>query len=138
MKRNQLVRGGRPDYRDAGHKSVIRGEEIAMTAKHAQARLKAELQPMRHLWPRIEEDLVRLGVNSLEELRHREPEELFKSYCAKVGREYDLCVQDTFASLVAFAKTGEPRAWWRFTRERSFPHRGNKSTRRAVGSSVTH
>ncbi len=91
-------------------------------SKTAEARLKAELQPMRHLWPNIEADLVKLGVHSIADLRDRDAHELFSAYCAQMGREFDLCVRDTFVSLIAFAKTGEPRAWWRFTRERSFPH----------------
>jgi hypothetical protein len=106
-----------------------------MPAKKAEARLKSELLPMRHLWPRIEADLVGLGVHSLEELRDRDPEELYSTYCAQAGQAYDLCVRDTFVSLVAFAKTGEPRAWWRFTRERSFPQHGKR--RSAVGEGAT-
>ena len=106
-----------------------------MSTKKAEARLNAELQPMRHLWPGIEADLVRLGVSPLGELQNRDPEELFKAYCAQVEQEYDLCVRDTFTSLVAFAKTGEPRAWWRFTRERSFPHH-NKRASHKIGESA--
>jgi len=109
-----------------------------MTAKKAEARLKVELQPMRHLWPGIERDLIRLGVNSLEELCGRDPEELFKSYCAEARQAYDLCVRDTFTSLVAFAKTGEPRAWWRFTRDRSFRYQNNKSAPPPIDERVSH
>jgi hypothetical protein len=98
-----------------------------MPAKNAEARLKVELQQMRHLWRGVEADLVKMGVHSLEELQARDPEELYKSYCAQQGQEFDLCVRDTFISLVAFAKTGEPRAWWRFTRERSFPQRAKRT-----------
>jgi hypothetical protein len=103
-----------------------------MPASPAEARLKIELQPMRHLWRGIEADLVRLGVNSLEDLKNRDPGELFQAYCALSGKEFDLCVQDSFTSLVEFARTGEPRAWWRFTRERSFPQREKKAQRQAA------
>jgi hypothetical protein len=103
-----------------------------MPANPAEARLKIELQPMRHLWRGIEADLVRLGVNSLEDLQNRDPAELFQAYCVLSGKEFDLCVQDTFTSLVEFARTGEPRAWWRFTRERSFPQREKKGQRGAA------
>ena len=108
-----------------------------MSAKKAEARLKAELQPMRHLWPGIEADLVRLGVHSLGELQNQAPEELFKAYCTQMGQDYDPCVRDTFTSLVAFAKTGEPRAWWRFTRERSFPQHA-KGAHRPISEGSAH
>jgi hypothetical protein len=101
-----------------------------MSAKKAEVLLKTELESMRHLWAGIEGDLVRLGVNSLRELRDWEPEELFKAYCVQKGQEFDLCVRDTFTSLVEFSKTGEPRAWWRFTRERSFPKRAKHEKRK--------
>ncbi len=92
---------------------------------------------MRHLWRGIEADLVRLGVNSLEGLRDRDPGELFQAYCALSGKEFDLCVQDTFTSLVEFARTGEPRAWWRFTRARSFPQREKKPRRAAAKADLS-
>lgn len=103
-----------------------------MSAKRAVANLKVELEAMRHLWPGIEADLVHLGVNSLAELRSRDPAELFQAYCMLSGKAFDLCVQDSFTSLVQFARTGEPRAWWRFTRERSFPQREQKANRRTA------
>lgn len=106
-----------------------------MSTKRAETRLKSELQPMRHLWPGIETDLVRLGVNALEALQNREPEALFSTYCVLTGKEFDLCVQDRFTSVVEFSKTGEPRARWRFTRERSFPQ-GVKNSHHGAGKSV--
>jgi hypothetical protein len=108
-----------------------------MPANPAEARLKIELQPMRHLWRGIEADLVRLGVNALEDLKNRDPVELFQAYCVLSGKEFDLCVQDSFTSLVEFAKTGEPRAWWRFTRERSFPQRAKKAQRKAARADLS-
>ena len=92
-----------------------------MPASPAEARLKIELQPMRHLWRGIEADLVRLGVNSLEDLKNRDPGELFQAYCALSGKEFDLCVQDSFTSLVEFAQglvAFHPRAVFSATREK--------------------
>ncbi len=92
---------------------------------------------MRHLWSGIEADLVRLGVDSLAALQDKDPEELFQAYCVLSGKEFDLCVQDTFTSLVEFAKTGEAKAWWRFTRERSFPQREKKAARKAAKAGLS-
>lgn len=91
-----------------------------MQAKISETRLRTELQPMRHLWPGIEADLIGLGVNSLMDLRGRDPEELFNTYCTYTRQQHDLCIFDMFTSLVTFARTGEPRPWWRYTRDRSF------------------
>jgi hypothetical protein len=90
-----------------------------MESEKAVSRLENELQPMGRLWRGIEKDLVQLGVTSLADLQKRDPEELFRAYSISTRKEYDLCVQDIFIALVAFAQTGKPRAWWRFTRDRS-------------------
>ncbi len=95
-----------------------------MKNEKAIARLHTELLPMRHLWDGIEKDLVRLGITSLADLRERDPDKLFRVYCANMGQDYDVCVLDTFTALVSFARTGKPRAWWRFTRNRGFPAKG--------------
>lgn len=90
-----------------------------MESENAVSRLENELQPMGRLWGGIEKDLVQLGVTSLADLQRRDPKDLFRAYSISTHKEYDLCVQDIFIALVAFAQTGKPRAWWLFTRDRS-------------------
>jgi len=80
-------------------------------------------QPERVLdWPNVgkatAEDLELLGVKTLEDLKSKNADELYKALNVAKGTRCDPCCWDVFASLVHYAKTGERRKWWEFTPER--------------------
>ena len=77
-----------------------------------------ELQKLPNVGPAIAEDLVLLGVRRVEDLKSRNADEMYSQLCSKTGSRQDPCVWDTFAAVVDYAHTGQPRKWWEFTQER--------------------
>jgi hypothetical protein len=80
--------------------------------------LLAPLLDIPNVGPAVARRLLTLGVTGPEDLRGRDPEELFSRAAALAGRPQDPCLLDTFAAAVAFAETGDERPWWAFSRER--------------------
>lgn len=65
-----------------------------------------------------EKELMELGYDSLEALKHADPDELYLQACVKQGRQLDKCVLYAFRCAVAFAKDPAPNPdayrWWFF------------------------
>jgi hypothetical protein len=78
----------------------------------------AALTDIPNVGPAIARKLRRLDVNGLDDLRGRDPDELFERLCAMDGRRHDPCLLDTFVAAVAYAGGGPARPWWEFSRER--------------------
>ena len=78
----------------------------------------SELRSMPNVGPAIAAKLERIGIARPEDLRGRDPDELFEQLCAVDGRRHDPCLLDTFVAAVAFAEGGPARPWWEFSRER--------------------
>ena len=76
--------------------------------------LKA-LQSIPNIGPASSRDLVLLGIRKVEDLRTRDPDQMYEELCVRTGAKQDPCVWDTFASAVYFAQTGERKKWWEFT-----------------------
>ena len=83
----------------------------------ADARMSA-LTMIPNVGPAIARRLIRLGIETPEDLRGQDAEELFERLCALDGRREDPCLLDTFAAAVWFADGGPARPWWEFSRER--------------------
>jgi hypothetical protein len=77
-----------------------------------------ELMRIPNVGVNFAEDLLSLGIRSVDELKDREPLELYRALCEKTGSRQDPCVLDTFMAVVDFANSGESRKWWEFTPER--------------------
>lgn len=78
-----------------------------------------ELQKIPNVGPAVADDLLRLGIHTVEELAQQDPDDLYARLCALEGRRLDPCVRDVFASVTEYAK-GEPaRPWWEFSRQRN-------------------
>jgi len=84
-------------------------------AKNKQEVLK-QLCELPSVGPSIAEDLWQLGIRSIKNLRHRDPETLYSEHCAQKGQLVDHCVLYTFRCAVYFASTPEPDPkllkWW--------------------------
>jgi hypothetical protein len=76
------------------------------------------LTSIPNVGPAIAHKLLALDIRGLDDLRGRDPEELFERLCALDGRRHDPCLLDTFTAAVAYADGGPPRPWWEFSRER--------------------
>jgi Pathogenicity locus len=76
------------------------------------------LTAIPNVGPAIARKLAALDVAGADDLRGRDPEELFERLCAMEGRRLDPCLLDTIAAAVAYADGGPARPWWEFSRER--------------------
>ena len=76
------------------------------------------LTAIPNVGPAIARKLLRLDIRGVEDLRGRDPDELFERLCAMDGRRHDPCLLDTFTAAVAYADGGSARPWWEFSRER--------------------
>ncbi len=81
----------------------------------------AALQDLRRIpgvGPSIADDLWRLGVHRVEELRGTDPEALYGRFCALAGGTVDRCLLYVFRCAVYFAETPEAERdperlkWW--------------------------
>ena len=81
-----------------------------------------ELSGLRSVGPAALRDLHRLGINTADELRRADADQLFAKLCRITGKTYDPCVRDVFAAAIAQAKNPdlpeEQRDWWYWSRLR--------------------
>src|SRR4051812_21956756 len=83
-----------------------------------------DLTAIPNVGPAVARMLERLDVASLDDLRGRDPHELFDRLCAIDGRRHDPCLLDTFVAVMAYADGGPARPWWEFSRERKAREHG--------------
>ncbi len=61
-------------------------------------------------------DLTRLGITSVEELKGRDPEQLYDKLTVLDGKPHDRCILYVFRCAVYFAETkypdGNKLQWW--------------------------
>src|SRR4051812_4886748 len=62
--------------------------------------------------------LTRVGVERVEDLVGRDPDELYWRLCEVDGRRHDPCVLDTLTAVVDFANGAPARPWWFYSRAR--------------------
>ena len=79
---------------------------------------ETELRTLPNVGPKIARMLLRLGVEQPNDLRGRDPDQLFESLCDLDGRRHDPCLLDTFHAIVDVANGGPARPWWEYSRER--------------------
>jgi hypothetical protein len=82
------------------------------------AAMTTPLTSIPNVGPAVARMLERLGIESLDDLSGRDPQELFDRLCALDGRPHDPCLLDTFVAVVTYADGGPARPWWEFSRER--------------------
>jgi Pathogenicity locus len=76
------------------------------------------LTAIPNVGPAVARKLAALDIAGVDDLRGRDPQELFERLCAMEGRRHDPCLLDTFTAAVAYADGGPARPWWEFSRER--------------------
>lgn len=82
------------------------------------AAVRKALQAMPNVGPRTADDLVRLGIRSIDDLVDRDPMQMYEAISAMDGVPHDPCVIDVFMAVVDHARTGVVRDWWTYTPER--------------------
>lgn len=93
-----------------------------MTAK------KKNLKDLKNVGKATLRDLSILGINSVEDLAHNDPTQLFEQLERLTGVRHDPCMWDVFAAIIHEAKTGEPTSWWTWTSERKNLQKTGKLT----------
>ena len=77
---------------------------------------RSELKRIPGVGDKIAGDLLALGCRSVEDLRDRDPEELYMQLCFQKGEQVDRCVLYVFRSAVYYASNREhdPELlkWW--------------------------
>jgi Pathogenicity locus len=75
-----------------------------------------ELQTIPSVGKSIADDLWKLGIRSVAQLKHRNPETLYRDHCIQKGMPVDRCVLYTFRCAVYYASTTRPKPellkWW--------------------------
>lgn len=80
--------------------------------------MASDLMSIPNIGPAVARKLGRLGIAGLEDLRDRDPNELFERLCGLDGLRHDPCLLDTFVAAVSYANGDDARPWWEFSRER--------------------
>lgn len=80
--------------------------------------VKHELLTLKNVGKATYNDLELLGITSILQLSHAEPDDLFSRLEILTGHPQDPCVWDVFAAIIHEAKTGEKTSWWDWTKMR--------------------
>ena len=80
--------------------------------------MTSELTTIPNVGPALARKLDRLDLTSVDELRGRDPQELYERLRLLDTLRDDPCLLDTFVAVVAYADGGPARPWWEFSRER--------------------
>ncbi len=82
--------------------------------------LRAQLAPLRGLWPNMEADLHRMGVATLGDLRGKQAHALADNYRNVAGHPPDPMLIPYFSALIGFAETGIATPWWQILRRNAY------------------
>lgn len=86
-------------------------------AKVDRSRL-TRLEDLPNVGPAMARDLRRIGIHRPQDVRGRDPVELYQALCHLTGQRQDPCVLDVFMSVTRFMDGGPALPWWGFTAER--------------------
>lgn len=89
-------------------------------------REERQLKDLSGIGKSLHQDLVLLGVESVDDLARRDPDALYVRLCQLTKARQDPCVLDVFRCAVAQAKNPalsmEERNWWHWSRLRKSGH----------------
>jgi len=77
--------------------------------------MKTELRLIPGIGPRLERDLLNLGIKKISDLEKKDPEKLYKKLEQLTNSHQDRCVLYVFRCAVYYAKGGrnaEKLKWW--------------------------
>ena len=76
----------------------------------------SDLQSVPGVGPSIEKDLISIGINSVKDLKGKNPESLYRRLSELNKKHIDRCVLYEFRCAVYFAETPNPKPellkWW--------------------------
>ncbi|MDR4023157.1 MAG: helix-hairpin-helix domain-containing protein [Eubacteriales bacterium] len=87
-----------------------------------------ELRKIPGVGKEIEKDLIELGINSIDDLKGRDPQELYDRECMMKGVKIDRCQLYVYRLAVYFAENSEHEAeklkWW-YWKDKEYPYANN-------------
>jgi hypothetical protein len=78
-------------------------------------KLGNELLKLSNVGPATYQDLIRLGIYSIQALANADADELYHRLQTITGCKQDPCVWDVFAAIIHEARTGIKEPWWNWT-----------------------
>ena len=91
------------------------------------------LQEIPGVGPSIADDLYKLGIRKVSDLKGRDPERLYHRLCRLQGAHIDRCVLYVFRCAVYYASASRPDPdkllWWNWSDARLKNGRGRSRTR---------
>lgn len=88
--------------------------------------ISCDLQKIPGVGKNIEEDLLNIGIRRIEDLKGKDPEELYQRDCIYKGFQEDRCQLYVFRGAVYFAEHEEHEAeklkWW-YWKDKEYPER---------------
>ncbi len=77
-----------------------------------------KLTDLPNIGPALAKELRFIGIETPQQLKGKDPRDLYNTLCEKRGKRHDPCVLDVFMSITDFMNGGVPRVWWDYTNER--------------------
>ena len=76
------------------------------------------LTDLPNVGPACAKDLQQLGIETPDDLRGRDPVQMYYALCELTSVRQDPCVLDVFISVTRFMDGDKARPWWDYTAER--------------------
>jgi hypothetical protein len=93
-----------------------------MATKALHAEDCKSLAQIPNIGPAMVADFQLLGISKPEQLRGKDPLQLYSKLCQITKQRHDPCVLDTFMAAVDFMEGAPPRPWWHYTADRKRNH----------------
>ncbi len=85
-----------------------------------------ELRKIPGVGKNIEEDLLSIGIRTIDDLKGRSPEELYEHDCARKGFREDRCQLYVFRLAVYYAENSDHESeklkWW-YWKDKDYPEK---------------
>jgi hypothetical protein len=104
------------------HQAKKRLEGTPAAAGPAQRETLRELRRIPGVGASVAMDLWELGMRGVDDLRGRDPEELYERHCEQKGMRVDRCMLYVLRCAVYYAEDGdqpEKLLWWNWTDARA-------------------
>ncbi len=90
--------------------------------------MKTDLLTIPYVGKNIKEDLLNIGITCVEDLVHKNPDELYKQDCCYKGFQEDKCQLYVFRMAVYYAEhkncDKEKLKWW-YWKDKEYPLKDN-------------
>lgn len=88
-----------------------------MSAKSVNRRA-TKLEDLPNIGESIASDLRGIGIATPQELKDRDPYQLYAEIARVTGERHDPCLLDSFISAVKFLNGAPAKPWWHYTAQR--------------------